>query len=640
MRFFNQAQKRAMYNAAGGFCETCGVEIDSDNFEGGHGIAAAKGGTTTIPNSKAQCADCNRAEGINSQPLNRKAKPLPKLRITAPYQPLKWQADFADVVKQAIAAGKKGVAADIITGAGKTYGALWAYGTEIAPRYKRPLILVFAPYVNIQRGWVQTARPMGINLTEGTDIDFVRRAERGEVHGAAVTYAWLTNNAYYLQALAHRFDLTIIRDEAEWLAEENSWGALFAEYSADSKFQIGMSSTLFRTDPREMMVGFDMEDGEVLADFVYGYVEGLRDKVNPRLHYAAYDDTIRWTMAKGDETQNFNLKFTEGNERNANGSFCHLDIIGQRLSAAVSFVGPNPFATSMLDIAVAELASKKATHPQAAGIIIASNITNAEAIESALREKGQTAIMVASNRPGSTRAIEEFKLGGADWIVAVDMCSIGTDIPRARVLLYLSNTVAERRFRQIVGRLLRLDRSLPWDAQDCVILTPADPRIEEMLGRICEPVPPREIPRDPTGGGGGGDGRRQLLSVDADGSEVHILGSVGEGVAPLKSDAMRVAVSFYQNLFSIHAKNFDWNAAPVGVTLALTSILAELKVSKDLANCDLPGYLAIRADVERRLAGIGLDAVDAPCVACALLRTVEHARELVKTRTFGFRGAW
>jgi len=636
MRYFNKKQRAALFTAAGGHCETCGVEITE--FHAGHGVAYAKGGPTTMANGKAQCAACNLAEGDKSQPKGR-GKPLPRVKLSAPFQPHAWQRDFAAVTAKRKRAGEKTVVGDIITGAGKTFGALYAYTQEVAPKLRRPVVLAFAPRANIAHEWRATARGCGLNLAAGIDLDFTREVERGNVHGAALTYQWLENNAPTLELLSARFDLVVIHDEGEWVADGNSWGTAISEYASQAAFTMILSSTLFRTNPTEVIVGMEVME----VHFSYGYKDGLRDKVSPRLSFIGYNDTIRWTMARSDTVEHFDMAFTEGNERDANGQYRNIDMIRMRLNAAVSHTPntDNPFVATMLSGGVRDLAMVRKTHPTAGGMVIANTIHDAQCITDVLRKMGESAVMVSSDTPGSAGLIVDFRKGGADWLVSVDMCGVGTNIPRLRVMVYLSAITAERRFRQYVGRLLRLYYGIAWEDQDCIIRIPSDPRLVEMLERICEPAPPREIPTpsENNGGGSGGE-RRQIVAMTSDGAAISLMGTVGEATATLADEKLAHRLRFFTEMCGTNAPSFDL-PNNLGAAVSLMRIISDLQADVSLQACTLPVYLSVRDMVSTRLVGIGVLPSEAPVLACALVRTASpYAAKLVQGRPGGFRGAW
>ena len=61
-RRFTRKQKAALYIAADGKCESCGVQL-LPGWHGDHVTSHAHGGPTDLINGAALCADCNWRKG-------------------------------------------------------------------------------------------------------------------------------------------------------------------------------------------------------------------------------------------------------------------------------------------------------------------------------------------------------------------------------------------------------------------------------------------------------------------------------------------------------------------------------------------------------------------------------------------------
>ncbi len=61
-RHFNNAEREALYIAAGARCQICGDRLTS-NWEPDHIIPFSEGGITDVTNGQATCRPCNRAKG-------------------------------------------------------------------------------------------------------------------------------------------------------------------------------------------------------------------------------------------------------------------------------------------------------------------------------------------------------------------------------------------------------------------------------------------------------------------------------------------------------------------------------------------------------------------------------------------------
>ena len=107
----------------------------------------------------------------------------------------------------------------------------------------------------------------------------------------------------------------------------------------------------------------------------------------------------------------------------------------------------------MLEEASLKLDEVRLKMPNAGGLVIAPNIQMAEYFCELIKEfEGEEPVLVHSEKPGSHRKIAAFRETDRRWIVSVAMISEGVDIPRLRVLIYLSNSQTELSFRQSIGR--------------------------------------------------------------------------------------------------------------------------------------------------------------------------------------------
>jgi Helicase conserved C-terminal domain len=90
------------------------------------------------------------------------------------------------------------------------------------------------------------------------------------------------------------------------------------------------------------------------------------------------------------------------------------------------------------------------------------------------------------NDADPANAIRRFSRSHDPWIVAVNMISEGVDIPRLRVVVYLTNRLTVLAFRQIVGRVVRTD---PANARDYGrVYIPADRHLAGMARQITDQV--------------------------------------------------------------------------------------------------------------------------------------------------------
>ena len=103
--------------------------------------------------------------------------------------------------------------------------------------------------------------------------------------------------------------------------------------------------------------------------------------------------------------------------------------------------------------------------PNAGGLIVANNITEAEKIYKFLvslygTEQVDIIVSKRSNNDeeddaDTIRKIKDFKQSNKKWLVSVKMISEGINIPRLRVCVYLSSVKTRLFVEQVVGRIVR-----------------------------------------------------------------------------------------------------------------------------------------------------------------------------------------
>src|ERR1700721_1066302 len=94
--------------------------------------------------------------------------------------------------------------------------------------------------------------------------------------------------------------------------------------------------------------------------------------------------------------------------------------------------------------------------PEAGGLIIAPSIEIANYfVELIEMVEGEKPIIVHSQMQNADGKIDAFRKSDKRWLVSVAMVSEGVDIPRLRVLVYLSSGLTELLFRQAIGRVVR-----------------------------------------------------------------------------------------------------------------------------------------------------------------------------------------
>ncbi len=140
----------------------------------------------------------------------------------------------------------------------------------------------------------------------------------------------------------------------------------------------------------------------------------------------------------------------------------------------------------LLDLGCSKLNELRQIKPDAAGLVVATDIEHAHQIAQALESRGGGCCIVTNKTPDAQQVINAFRQSASRWIVAVGMISEGTDIPRLQVCCYLSRIRTELHYRQVLGRVLR--RTGESDGQAWLFML-AEPTLQCLAERIADDLP-------------------------------------------------------------------------------------------------------------------------------------------------------
>ena len=135
----------------------------------------------------------------------------------------------------------------------------------------------------------------------------------------------------------------------------------------------------------------------------------------------------------------------------------------------------------MLAAADQRLSEVRRHVPDAGGMVIATNRTQARAYAAMLRQiSGEAPTVVLSDDPKASASIETYAASQARWMVAVRMVSEGVDVPRLAVGVYATSTSTPLFFAQAVGRFVRARRR----GETASVFLPSVPVILEHASRL------------------------------------------------------------------------------------------------------------------------------------------------------------
>lgn len=457
-RRFSEAERTAIYLAAGGNCAGCGEALES-GWHADHLRPYSQGGETTIANGRALCPVCNLKKGSSY---------VLKLR--------KWQ-------ERAIATWEEAKKSNFLLvatpGSGKTRFALELIRRQLAAG-EIDQVAIVVPTEHLKYQWEAKGTELGLKLNPELSNSNLRGLGTHGVSyvGACMTYAQVAKSedcADLHRLYWSRRRTAVIFDEIHHAGDEKAWGAGIERAFRPAKFRLLLSGTPFREDNCAIpFVEYD-EEGKSKADEKYTYAEALQDKMCVDVYFPSIESKgISWMR----DNEIFDLEF--GDEATNQQS-------SDRLRSALH--KDSEILATMLAKGHECLENTRATMSNAGGLVLAYEQDDAREIVRLIRETtGRNPTIAISDDPQARKAIEAFAVGRGEWLVAVRMVSEGVDIPRLKVLVYATKTKTELFFRQAVGRVVRIGeaRNKSQEHQPAHVVLPADPALIELARAIKE----------------------------------------------------------------------------------------------------------------------------------------------------------
>jgi superfamily II DNA or RNA helicase len=350
-------------------------------------------------------------------------------------------------------------------GAGKTTLALTALRMALADRPAR--VVIVAPTAHLKVQWAEAAARLHLHLDPGWSP-----ADGGlppDMHGVVTTYQQVAMSAAAFRPLAR--GAYVVLDEVHHAGEDQAWGESLRHAFDGSARRLSLSGTPFRSDTQAIpFVRYDRD--EAVPDFEYGYDDALRDgRVVRPIYFPRIGGQMEWSAPDGSiQSATFDDPITK-------------DLANQRLRTALSVEGD--WLSAVLAEAAERLAEVRRAHPDAGGLVIATDQDHAKTIADLLRTRFRsTAVVVTSDDPEASSRISSFTTATTEWLVAVRMVSEGVDIPRLRVGVYATTTTTDLFFRQAVGRFVRWVPGIR--DQRAWLYLPDDPRLRIRAAEIAE----------------------------------------------------------------------------------------------------------------------------------------------------------
>ncbi len=355
-------------------------------------------------------------------------------------------------------------------GAGKTRMA-----AELASRLLKEdridLVLCFAPSCQVVEGFRSTfATVLGRRLD----------GQIGAV-GAAFTYQAMEYRDEGFWQLLDDYRVFVVFDEIHHCAGHdpvlsNAWGQQILHRIQDrAAFTLALSGTPWRSDDRAIALArYSTPEGHLICDYRYGLKEAIADGVcrSPRIVLL----------------DNQKVKLTEelGPESTVRMFPSIAKLLGESPVTYEELLRHDEVIDQLLGLGCAKLDELRLIKPDAAGLVVATDIEHARQVALALETRGEGCRIVTNKTPDAQQVINAFRHSACRWIIAVGMISEGTDIPRLQVCCYLSRIRTELHYRQVLGRVLR--RTGEPDDQAWLFMI-AESTLQRLAERIADDLP-------------------------------------------------------------------------------------------------------------------------------------------------------
>jgi superfamily II DNA or RNA helicase len=379
-----------------------------------------------------------------------------------------WQSACLDIALTKFITGQSHFLCLATPGAGKTIMA-----AEVASALKEQdlidLVMCFSPSLTIAKS-IESTFTWRLNSSFNGGMGAV---------GGSYTY----QNMLYMRDefwnLLKYYRVLVVFDEihhcsGDAVIDANAWGMeILTKIQGRAAYTLALTGTPWRSDSQPISLArYSNPEGEIQCDFVYGLSEAVHDGVCRSPKIVLVD--------------NENLKVTKDTEGSK--SFHSIQELLMNESIPYSTIITNRDAMLyLLKQGCNKLSEIRAINKSAGGLVVASSVEHARDILTLLHDEfNQSAVIVTYRHDDPVGEIIRFRTSDAQWIVSVGMVSEGTDIPRLQVCCHLSHVKTELYFRQVLGRILRINDAVN---QEAWLYTIAESQLTCFAERIAEDLP-------------------------------------------------------------------------------------------------------------------------------------------------------
>ncbi len=379
-----------------------------------------------------------------------------------------WQSECVHSVLSNYNKGSKHFLCLATPGAGKTVMAAEVTAL-LFEEDKIDFVLCFSPSITVADGFKAT---------------FSRRLDErfdGVIGALGNSYTY-QSMAFFKESFwqilnSHR--VFVIFDEihhcsGQTIESSNSWGEeIILNIQEQAKFTLALTGTPWRSDKSPIVLAnYRGKENTIQCDYSYGLRQAVEEGVCRTPSIVLIDNEEIIVTDQVNHTQTFDSIKSLLDEK----SVSYQNIITDQ--KAIEFI---------LSRGCAKLIEVREHNPKAGGLVVASSVAHASNIIQILQNKfRQSAVMVSYQQDEPNEIINTYRTSSTQWIVAIGMVSEGTDIPRLQVCCHLSRIKTELYFRQVLGRVLRVNGVID---QNAWLYTFNEPKLMEYAYRIEKDLP-------------------------------------------------------------------------------------------------------------------------------------------------------
>lgn len=520
-RTFTATHRRFLFLRSGGRCQVCG-ELLTEEWHAHHVIPHAAGGETALANGSALCVLCHlRTHGRDVHMTGHTPHPdfgneLPIFQKDYSWQEesLKlFQTKIDEYYSPAPGAFTRAWVDQVTPSGGKTIGSLKKAGWLIDQDLIDYVVWV-VPRNSIKGGFEDDSKTVLLDnkskqrlgephLRIDVELSSGRTKIPRNHHGGVITYQALENMYDYFELLRRaNVRLAFVFDEIHHGVEEsttnsgNQWGATAKKCVAIANSVICLTGTPLRSDDKKVAfldyrkVQVETDDGlrqgfEVVPSFAFTYADGMATGIARKLifeHFDPWIDYVREDAHTGEVIEQRQQRLSAIKKSDA-----------QRLKRTPFQRDKGDLPEQMLRRAheASEWMRRKGD-PDAAVLVICRDERDKDgdtiehATETIRKICGEDVASVSHEDPQSRERIQRFKRDTSRWIVAKQMISEGTNIPRIRVVVLLTVPTQRVYWYQLIHRSTRneADDRL----QDALILQVKIDPIEQWAAEVEQEV--------------------------------------------------------------------------------------------------------------------------------------------------------